>query len=101
MELAIISVYTIVDNLLISLDHHTHPQAKMSDVEVMTTAIIAALFFGGNHKKACCMLKADEYIPNMLGHSRYNRRLHRISYLFETLFAFLAETAKSDNSQDI
>ncbi|MYB65030.1 hypothetical protein F4X73_10100 [Candidatus Poribacteria bacterium] len=90
MELEIIAVYTIIDDLLISIGHHTDPQARMSDAEVMTTVIAAAAYYGGNHKNACCMLKENGYIPNMLGHSRYNRRLHRISYLFETLFAFLA-----------
>jgi len=25
----------------------------MSDAEVMTAAIVAAMFFGGNHEKAC------------------------------------------------
>ena len=101
MELEIIAVYTIIDDLLISIGHHTDPQARMSDAEVMTTVIVAAAYYGGNHKNACCMLKENGYIPNMLGHSRYNRRLHRISYLFETLFAFLAEIAKSENPQDI
>ena len=47
------------------------------------------------------MLKADGYIPNMLGHSRYNRRLHRISYLFETLFNTLAQISISLNPQGI
>ena len=67
----------------------------------MTAAIIAALFYGGNHKNACSMFKANGYIPNMLGHSRYNRRLPRISYLFETLFDTLAQISISINPQGI
>ena len=55
----------------------------MSDAEVMTAAIIVAAYFGGNHQRACSMLKLLEYIPNMLGHSRYNQRLHRILDLFQ------------------
>jgi hypothetical protein len=43
----------------------------MTDAEVMTTAIIAAQYFGGNHQRTCCVLKTLGYIPNMLGHSRY------------------------------
>ena len=42
MELTIVAVYTICADHLISLGHHTDPQAKMSDAEVMTAAIIAA-----------------------------------------------------------
>lgn len=44
MELNIVAIYTICDDLLISIGHHTHPQAKMSDAEVMTAAIVAARF---------------------------------------------------------
>ena len=45
MELTIVAIYTICDDLLISLGHQTHPQARMTDAEVMTTAIIAAQYF--------------------------------------------------------
>ena len=44
MELAIIAVYTIIDDLLILIGHHTDLQAKMSDAEVMTTAILESSF---------------------------------------------------------
>ena len=81
----IVAVYTICDDLLISLGHQTHPQAQMTDAEVMTTAIIAAQYFGGNHRRTCCVLKTLGYIPNMLGHSRYNRPFHRIPHLFQIL----------------
>ncbi len=101
MELTIVAVYTICDDLLISLGHQTHPQAKMTDAEVMTTAIIAAHFFRGNHQRACCVLKTLGYIPNMLGHSRYNRRLHRIPHLFQILFEYFAEISKSNNPNGI
>ena len=101
MELTIVAVYTICDDLLISLGHQTHPQAKMTDAEVMTTAIIAAQYFGGNHQRTCCVLKIHGYIPNMLGHSRYNRRLHRIPHLFQILFEYFAEISKSNNPNGI
>lgn len=48
MDLSIVAVYTICDNLLISLRHHEYLLAKMSDAEVMTVAIIAARYFGDN-----------------------------------------------------
>ncbi len=77
MDLTIVAVYTICDDLLISLGHQDHQQAKMSDAEVMTTALVAARYFAGNQQTACAALKTLGYIPNMLGHSRFNRRLHR------------------------
>ena len=73
----------------------------MTDAEVMTTAIIAAQYFGGNHRRTCCVLKTLGYIPNMLGHSRYNRPFHRIPHLFQILFEYFAEVSKSNNPNGI
>ncbi|MDE0314692.1 MAG: IS982 family transposase [Candidatus Poribacteria bacterium] len=101
MELTIVAVYTICNDLLISLGHQTHPNAQMTDAEVMTTAIIAAQFFCGNHQRACSVLKNHGYIPNMLGHSRYNRPLHWIPHLFQILFEYFAEVSKSNNPNGI
>lgn len=67
MDLTIVALYTICDDLLISIGHQEHPQAKMSDAEVMTTALVAARYFGGNQQTACAVLKTLGYIPNMLG----------------------------------
>ena len=80
MDLTIVAVYTICDDLLISMGHQEHPQAKMSDAEIMTAALIAARYFGGNQHTACAALKTLGYIPNMLGHSRFNR-LERFGFL--------------------
>ncbi len=101
MDLTIVAVYTICDDLLISIGHKTHPKAQMTDAEVMTTAIIAARYFGGNHQRACSVLKTFGYIPNMLGYSRYNRRLHKIPHLFQTLFGYMSEVSKATNPNGI
>ena len=101
MDLTIVAVYTICDDLLISLRHQEHPQTQMTDAEVMTTAIVAARYFAGNQQNACAALKTLGYIPNMLRHSRYNRRLHRLKPLFQTLFDHFAETAKTQNTNNI
>jgi len=101
MDLTIVAVYTICDDLLISLGHQDDPRAKKSDAEVMTTALIAARYFGGNQQTACAALKTLGYIPNMLGHSRFNRRLHQVSEHFQTLFQVLAEGFKAENSENI
>ena len=59
----------------------------MTDAEVMTTAITAALYFGGNHESARHLLKDTGDIPNMLSKSPFNRRLHRIEPMLLTLSA--------------
>lgn len=51
----------------------------------MNSAIIAALDYSGNHKKARRLLQAEGNIPHMLGKSRFNRRWHRNADLVLTL----------------
>ena len=101
MDLTIVAVYTMCDDLLISLGHQDHPLAKMSDAEVMTTALVAARYFAGNQQTAAVVLKTLGYIPNMLGHSRLNRRLHQVSEHFQTLFQCLAAGFKAEKIQMI
>jgi hypothetical protein len=63
----------------------------MRDAEVMTTAIVAMLYFKGNFRLASQYLCEHRYIPNMLSRSRFNHRLHRLADLFLTLFLRLGE----------
>ena len=46
MDLTIVPLWTICDDLLIAIGHQEHPQTKMSDAGVMTTALVAARYFG-------------------------------------------------------
>ena len=101
MDLTLVAVDTICDDLLISLGHQDDPRAKMSDAEVMTTPLIAARYFGGHQQTACSVLKTLGYIPHMLGHSRFNRRLHQGAEHFQTLFHVLAEGFKAENPGNI
>ena len=68
------------------------PQTRMSDSEVMTTALVATLFFSANFETARDFLQTYGFIPNMLSMSRFNRRLHRIKPMFTTLVEILGET---------
>jgi hypothetical protein len=79
------------------MHHREDPQCRMSDAEVMTTAIVAARYFGGNIELARALLHQRHYIPTMLSRSRLNRRLHRVKRHFLTLFANLGEAWKALN----
>ena len=57
MDTQIVAVYCLCDDLLKAMHHVEDPQCQMSDAEVMTTALVAALFFGGNHERARCLLQ--------------------------------------------
>jgi hypothetical protein len=101
MDTQIIAIFCLCDDMLKALHHREDPQCQMTDAEVMTTAILAALRFGGNFEQARHMLQAEGYVPQMLSKSRFNRRLHRIHDLFLTLFHLLGETWKGLNTQSI
>ncbi len=99
MDTQIIVIFCLCDDMLKSLHHYEDGQRQMSDGEVMTTALVAVLYFKGNFCMASRFLYNGGYIPNMLSKSRFNRRLHRIAELFLTLFLRLGETWKKLNER--
>ena len=101
MDTQIVAVFCLCDDMLKALHHKDDPQCQMTDAEVMTTAIVAALFFGGNIEQAREHLQAYGYVPRMLSKSRFNRRWHRNAELFLTLFSLLGETWKQLNPRSI
>jgi hypothetical protein len=101
MDTQIVAVFCLCDDMLKALHHYEEPQCRMTDAEVMTTAILAALRYGGNFELARHALQEEGYIPQMLSKSRFNRRLHRIQDLFLTLFRLLGETWKEMNGQSV
>ena len=52
MEEQIIFIYSICVDFLIRFGIKNDVQCKMNSAEVMTVAIVAALFFGGNYSMA-------------------------------------------------
>ena len=97
MDTQIVIVFCLIDDMLKALHHHDDKQCQMRDAEVMTTAIVAMLYFKGNFCLSSRFLFEGGYIPGMLGKSRFNRRLHRIADLFLTLFLHLGESWKKFN----
>jgi len=101
MELEIIIIYAICCEFLQAMGHQEDEQSRMSDAEVMTTAIVAMLNFGGNYAQARKWLKRPQYIPTMLGKSRFSRRLNPIGHLFVPCFNLIGQYWKEVNEEDI
>jgi hypothetical protein len=99
MDTQIVLIFWLCDDLLKGLHHVEDRQSQLSDAEVMTAAIVAMLYFRGNFRMACQFLCEYDYMPHMLSRSRFNRRLHRISELFLTLFLSLGEYWKVLNER--
>lgn len=100
MDDQIVVLFCLCDDFLKCIGHHEDRQCDMSDAEVLTTALVSALYFGCNYELARSLLREPRYMPKMLSKSRFNRRLHRISHLLEVMFAILAETWKVLNEEN-
>ena len=101
MDDKIIATFCLCDNLLKAMHHREDRQCQMNDAEIMTTALVASLFFRGNHESARAMLRQHGYIPQMLSKSRFSRRLHRMKDIFVILFDLLGQTWKTLNTTSI
>ena len=101
MDKEIVAVFCLVDDILKAFAHKEDQQCQMSDAEVLTTAIVAAMFYGGNYTKSRTFLSEQKYVPMMLGKSRFSRRLHRVKPFLLTIFSLLGEYWKALNENHI
>lgn len=98
MDTLIIALYCWCDDGIRELDRgETVSSSRMSDAEVVTTALVAAMYFAGHHDHARALLHEQGYIPTMLSKSRFNRRLHQVRPLLEQLFEVMGEVGKQTN----
>ena len=91
----IIAIYCFVDDLLKGTGRQEDIRRKVSDSEVITTAIISALYFGGHLDNGRHFMKMTGMSPQMLDKSRFNRRLHALSDLLFQLFFQIGQHLKT------
>ena len=90
----VIALYCIVDDILKAMRHHEDKRVRVSDSEVITTAFVAVLYFGGHLDHTRHFMQMQGYVPQMLDKSRFCRRLHRLSDFLLTLFEVLGKQLK-------
>lgn len=73
----------------------------MSDAEVMTTTIVAAMYFSGKQETARQILKEQGDMLKMMSKSQFSRRLHRLDTLFVMLFRVIGGTFKALNREPV
>src|ERR671926_1548864 len=83
-----VTVFAIIDTLMVHLDHQSHPLAHVPDSEVLTVAVVAAKYFQNHHERALAVMQATHYLAGSLSTSRCNRRLHALA----DWLAFVSET---------
>lgn len=96
-----VAIYCLCDDLLKALHHVEDRQRQMTDAEVMTTALVAALHFSGNVERARAVLKRLHYMPRLLSRSRFNRRLHAVQDLLAALCVALGASFKDLNAEAV
>lgn len=52
MDHEILTIYYLCDDLLLSIQYRDQPHCLMSSAEMMTVALTATLYFGGNYALA-------------------------------------------------
>jgi hypothetical protein len=94
-----LAIYCFVDDLLKAMQHTEDSRSQFSDSEVVTTAFVAMLNFGGNYERARHLLRASGMMPRMLSRSRFSRRLSRLADLLGLLFHELGLVIKELNTE--
>ena len=101
MDEQIVLLFVLIDDFLKAYGHHEDAQRQMNDAEVLTTALVAMLYFGGRFERARRFMRDQRYVLRMLSKSRFNRRLHQLQPWIQALFAFLAELWKATNQENL
>jgi len=94
-----LAIYCFVDDLLKAMGHREDARCEVSDAEVVTIALCAMLWFGGNFERSRSFLLASGMMPRMLSRSRLSRRLARLAELVEIIFHQLGLTLKELNTE--
>ena len=69
----------------------------MSDVELITTALVLSIYFFCHHETEISFMSSIEMITHMLHISRFNRQLHQIRDMIVDLFFQLSALIKDIN----
>lgn len=101
METRIIQVYCLCDDVLKAQNHHEDSHCGLCDAEIMTVALVAVLYYGGNYVTSMDFLVDHKYLPHGMSRGQFSTRLNRIAHYFLTLFQYLSEHWKAQNEEDI
>lgn len=95
----VIGIHCIVDDMLKGIKHPEDIRRRVSDSEVITTSIVSAMYFGGHHENAMGFMRTTGMMPQMLGSSRFCRRIHSIGQLLVEIFLQLGAFIKDMSAE--
>jgi hypothetical protein len=90
-EHLIVTIYTVIDDLLRTWNYQDHCLVQMSAAEVLTVAVVAAHSFQNHHERTLCLMHQLGYVSGKLSVSRFNRRLHALADWLVGILGVLGE----------
>lgn len=88
-DINIITAYSIIEDTMRQLGHKSHVLAQVTDAEVLTVAVVSAMYFQNHHERALFVMKGMRYITKPLSTSRFSRRLHALAHWLEYVLQLL------------
>jgi len=82
----VIGIYCLVDDILKGIGHYEHKERRISDSEVIATAVVSALYFKGNQHHGMGYMKTHNMISSMIGKSGFCKRIHKVASLLLWMF---------------
>lgn len=80
----------VIDDVLKLAEHASHVLSQISDAEVLTVAVIAALYFQNHQERTLYVLERMGYLSGQLSIPRFNRRLHQLRDWLEMVLLILS-----------
>lgn len=89
-----LAIYCFIDDFLKACEHREDSRTEVTDAEVMTIAVTAMLYFGGNFERSRLVLHELGLIKRLISRSRFSRRLNRLTDLIHCLIHRLGQVLK-------
>ncbi|MEM9672978.1 MAG: IS982 family transposase [Cyclobacteriaceae bacterium] len=93
-----IAIYCFLDDFLQAVRWKEDKRTRLTDAQVLTVGLLAALYFYGNQASALRYL-VDHHGFYPLEKSQFNRRLHRLSPQLMVIFRAVATSLKYLNTE--
>ncbi len=95
MKNTINEILEFVQSILKLIGHQESSQTKMKDAEVITTAIIAGIYFNGNFQKTLIFFEDYPHFEYVLSKSRFSRRLSKLGSTLSKIMDIIMEYNKN------
>lgn len=93
-----IAIYCFMDDYLKISQPKMDARRKVTDAEILTTALLSAQYFYGNQHSAYQYMKQHHGMAK-LDKSNFNRHLHRLADTLANIFLALGQTLKQLNTE--